>query len=59
MDYVNLAAVVWLTFYILSTASLINNNLGRTVVSLNLFPLVLSIISLFILGVSTIGGVIK
>ena len=54
MIYVNLAAILWLTFYIISTACLIQNNLGMIVKGVNMFPLVLSIASLMTLFIMVV-----
>ena len=58
MEYVNLAAIVWLTFYTLSTAYLVNHSIGHRIARVNMFPLVLSITSLTTLGISIIGDLI-
>ena len=56
IEYVNLAAVVWLTFNILMTAYTIDLGIqtGRRMVRVNIIPLILSIASLITLGIAAI-----
>jgi len=55
MEYVNLAAVLWLTFYIVSTMCMVNNNVGRKLERVNALPLVISIAALITLGIAIVG----
>lgn len=54
IEYINVIAVVWLTYIILTTAIQINNNIGRSVGGINIVPLLISIGALIALGIATI-----
>ncbi len=57
MEYINLVAFVWLTFYIIYTVCLVNNNIGRRIGKVNMVPLILTITSLITIGVKIIGDI--
>ena len=54
MEYVNLVAVGWLMFNIVYTTCMMNNNIGRRIVRVNIIPFLLSIASLITLGITVI-----
>lgn len=54
IEYLNVIAVVWLTYIILTTAIQVNNNIGRYVAGINIVPLLISIGALFTLAIATI-----
>lgn len=56
IEYVNAAAVAWLTFYIVYNAHLLNSNIGRRVIRVNMVPLIISIASLVTLGIAIVRG---
>ena len=60
IDYFNLAAVVWLTYYILISAYTLQIAIqtGRRIANVQGFPLVLSITSLITLGIAVIKELI-
>lgn len=58
MEYLNLAAVLWLSFMTISTMYMANANIGNRIKGISIFPFVLSIVSLVILGITAVEGVL-
>jgi len=60
IEYVNLAAVVWLAYYTLGNVYTvqISINTGQRITSVNGFPLALSIASLITLGIAVIKEIV-